>query len=1278
MGKTLFCLVSALLVTNFTYAMNVPQHSPTTYQNGVHYDGDVNYDFVVNIADLCSVIDLILNDTDVADVNPLADVNFDGEINIADVNELIDIILGEDGFRSNIHEYGDDQSNEGRVLSVTDSMIVIKSTSGKMPEPGEIIVCGIAENAPDGFLRHVKSSQKNGDNIEIITYDAALEEVIPNGSYNIPIPFGDESETGPIRVPGKKPQKVTLKSEIKFNIYIGWDKKTDKLVFKKDTVVSDSIQEQVLTGQEDTIYPVRIIVKITPSRSLNFICDKHQNKIIRQGVSGNFKVSVEVLGKMSFLKSFSQRIVLGDFWGQPCVIHLGALPFVFRPSLRIYLTPKFNCEAFIQGRIFRFETEGESSYILNSEPDPITGQKNNFYSNFSTSCSGFGNPSDYMNGTFASKIGLNGSLSLTYTIEPAVTLYELLKVELPISPWVKAVGNLVLPISNNAETFTEVASDNQLNLTAGLDVGVNALLTLATNEKTLYEKKLFDKKIAVLESEPISAIGITPYFEDLMVFPDEGSVPTSTEQICFSMYMTKPLLQLLSEKDYGFAYGFEDDSTYESWQFISLKDEYDEDFTIGNRKQYIETYINTSEMLIDTSYKVCPYVKYFETNVLMKGKEFRITEHFDDFMVSENSIKTYPQKIEAIEIIGGSGQYSVSSNNESVAIATISSHHVNVETTGIGTATITVMDDNNPGCSLPIVVTVVPYPKIQTYHVNGVSFKMVEVEGGSFTMGATAEQGSEAESQEFPTHRVTLSDFSIGETEVTQELWKAVMGSNPSRFSGNLKRPVERVTLEDCQTFINKLNDLTGELFHLPTEAEWEYAARGGNMSRHYKYAGSNSVDDVAWYDANASDVGSSSPDYGTHTVALKAPNELGLFDMSGNVWELCQDRYGSYSDEDQFNPKGPESGSKRVIRGGGWVAFAKSCRVARRVGSDPSSRYEYRGLRLASGGSGFVLSQSTAKIVMDSTKLFKIYGGSGTFTAYGYNHDIVNVTVSGHNLIVTANNLGNTTITVKDNEMENEERIDITVEPDIKIFYIYDMPIKMVRVKGGTFTMGGTAEQGSDAASNEKPTHQVTLRDFYISQTEITQEQWKRIMGYNYSYFSPTYGYLENLQRPVENVSWQECLTFINTLRRITRKTYDLPTEAQWEYAARGGIKSKGYKYSGSNTIDEVAWYYNNIPSQTPSSNSCGTQTVATKKPNELGIYDMSGNVNEWCQDWYGSYSSASQYEPTGPSTAALKVLRGGNWSSPKINCRIPFRGYDSPSSKNSLTGLRIVLENE
>ena len=229
----------------------------------------------------------------------------------------------------------------------------------------------------------------------------------------------------------------------------------------------------------------------------------------------------------------------------------------------------------------------------------------------------------------------------------------------------------------------------------------------------------------------------------------------------------------------------------------------------------------------------------------------------------------------------------------------------------------------------------------QTFRVKGVEFKMIKVEGGTFRMGATSEQGSDAYDDEKPVHSVTLSDYYIGETEVTQELWQAVMGSNPSFFTGNNQLPVERVSWDDCQEFIKKLNQLTGKEFRLPTEAEWEYAARGGKYSRGYRYSGSNDADEVAWYHDNLG----GRP---THPVKTKKANELGLYDMSGNVCERCNDWYGYYQSNSQTNPTGPSKGWDRVLRGGGWNFDVRSVRVSNRFGGSPGDRDDYVGLRLA------------------------------------------------------------------------------------------------------------------------------------------------------------------------------------------------------------------------------------------------------------------------------------------------------------------------------------------
>ena len=216
---------------------------------------------------------------------------------------------------------------------------------------------------------------------------------------------------------------------------------------------------------------------------------------------------------------------------------------------------------------------------------------------------------------------------------------------------------------------------------------------------------------------------------------------------------------------------------------------------------------------------------------------------------------------------------------------------------------------------------------------------MVLVDGGTFTMGASQNQLKEAESDEKTCHQVTVDAFYICKYEVTQDLWTYVMGKNPSHFRG-ARLPVEDITWNDCQKFIAKLNELTGETYRLPSEAEWEFAARGGNLSKGYKYAGSNTINDVAWYNANSGN--------STHTVGGKMPNELGIYDMSGNVYEWCQDWKAPYSHQHEVNPQGAEEGSCRVNRGGRWGGSARACRTSDRSMSSPHYHFYHLGMRLA------------------------------------------------------------------------------------------------------------------------------------------------------------------------------------------------------------------------------------------------------------------------------------------------------------------------------------------
>ena len=234
-------------------------------------------------------------------------------------------------------------------------------------------------------------------------------------------------------------------------------------------------------------------------------------------------------------------------------------------------------------------------------------------------------------------------------------------------------------------------------------------------------------------------------------------------------------------------------------------------------------------------------------------------------------------------------------------------------------------------------------------------------------------------------------------------------------------------------------------------------------------------------------------------------------------------------------------------------------------------------------------------------------------------------------------------------------------IDPHKHTFSVDGVEFKMVFVEGGTFLMGATPDQVNEAFSVEKPAHEVTVDDFYIGETEVTQKLWKEVMG-----IDPSYD--KGFNKPVEQVSWDDCQVFVRKLNRLTGKTFRLPTEAEWEYATRGGKKSLGYKFSGSIYLDDVAWW---------SDNSDGTtHAIKQKRPNELGIYDMAGNVSEWCQDYFDFYNSSPQRNPTGLANGELCVVRGGSYCTDEKNSRVSCRGFLKPSIRHKCIGLRLAMK--
>lgn len=489
------------------------------------------------------------------------------------------------------------------------------------------------------------------------------------------------------------------------------------------------------------------------------------------------------------------------------------------------------------------------------------------------------------------------------------------------------------------------------------------------------------------------------------------------------------------------------------------------------------------------------------------------------------------------------------------------------------------------------------------FEVNGVPFKMIHVSGGTFEMGNPDNNGDNDEKL----HKVTLSSYYIMETEVTRSLWYAVM-QNKRILGGGGDTPLElKGEWEQALSFINRLNQLTGLTFRLPTEAEWEYAARGGKKSRGFQYAGSNSIYDVAWFRENGGDK--------SHKVKGKMPNELGLYDMSGNLKELCSDYYDAYDATPQLNPTGPATkGVERVVRGGSYKNSAMICSVSYRSSIIEEEDTFQLGIRL---------------VLKDDTEEEEPYAEG--FKPRTFNH-----------------------------------QLDETLT-----FKVGDVAFDMKLVEGATFDMGGYSD-GDDAM----PVHKVTLDSYYIGETEVTQALWETVMGTTVAQMEQKTKKSEQNglkgvgpNYPMYYLNWFDCQEFLTKLDSITGKQFRLPTEAEWEFAARGG-RSRGYKYSGGNSLDEVAWCKENSQGK--------AHPVKQLLGNAVGLYDMNGNVWEWCQDWYDSYDETPGYNPTGPADGDFRVVRGASWNSSPERHSVSARNNHKPDFRHVRFGFRIVMSIE
>jgi len=671
---------------------------------------------------------------------------------------------------------------------------------------------------------------------------------------------------------------------------------------------------------------------------------------------------------------------------------------------------------------------------------------------------------------------------------------------------------------------------------------------------------------------------------------------------------------------------------------------------------------------------------------------------------------------------------------------------------------------------------------------DGVGY-LVQVAGGTFSMG----QAGIAE----PVHAVTLAGFRIGQYEVTQAQYESVMGYNPSAFSSAEDaslRPVEQVTWYDAAEFCNRLSlreglqpayTITGRLpaighpivaatvvlvpemngFRLPSEAQWEYAVRGGSAST-YPW-GESPSGAYAWYDDNSESE--------THPVGEVSANAWGLSDMTGNVWEWCQDWYAAYASGAQENPTGPASGSVRVLRGGSWIHSSGYLRSADRRFSLPSDaatlsvgfrvvaplagqgavaapvfdpppglyptdplsvtincatdgasiRYttdgspptSSNGTLIAPGGQAVVGTSPTGTL---RAVAFKDGMSTSSVTVGSYVYSVVAaptlsprpgfyavdqvVTVlcatSGASMRYTTD--GTDPTTELGDPLANGGTVTVVVSPatTLRVVAYKDGWVDSV-VTAGTYEYafmptvavpGGTFTMGSLAAAGEQPTHEASVGAFRMGAFEVTQGQFQIVTGHNPSAFS---GNVSAADCPVESLSWFDAVEFCNLLSAIEGKTpayviadrvpatgypitaatvtadfgqdgYRLPTEAQWEYAARAGTVSS-YYWGESTEATAYAWYSSNSTAR--------TRTTGRRLPNAFGLYDMAGNVWEWCHDWLGLYTADAQTDPTGPATGTERVARGGSWNQSAVWLRSACRGDSSPGSGSSELGFRVVL---
>jgi sulfatase modifying factor 1 len=601
-----------------------------------------------------------------------------------------------------------------------------------------------------------------------------------------------------------------------------------------------------------------------------------------------------------------------------------------------------------------------------------------------------------------------------------------------------------------------------------------------------------------------------------------------------------------------------------------------------------------------------------------------------------------------------------------------------------------------------------PAVSLEKQFRNSIGMQFALIPAGEFQMGSP--QSETHRDNDESQHRVRITKpFYLGVYEVTQAEYEKVMGTNPSDFNG-ATLPVENVSWEDATAFCRKLSEKEGKTYRLPTEAEWEYACRAGTTTPFSFASGLNGTQ--ANCDGNYP--------YGTETkgpykeqtvpVGSYAPNAFGLYDMHGNVWEWCQDWYDKdyYQGWPTDDPQGPPTASYRVYRGGGWCNYLRRCRAAYRDWCSPSYLHDSLGFRVALNVSGQPQDGAMQSLPSKSISEPAVTpAGADPSKAEG----TLGTSPQPKKQPANAADLPQSLSAPFDAAQAKEHQAAWAKQLGMPVGIENSCGMKLALIPPGEFQMG--SPQSETKREDIESQHRVRItKPLYLGVHEVTVGQFRRFVeaksyrteaeqdgegGYGFNESSNSWfqnakytwrncGFAQGDDHPVVNVSWNDAKAFCDWLSAQEGKTYRLPTEAEWEYACRAGTNTV---YSSGddpeilarvgNVADATAKakFHNRDLAIKASDDYVYTAPVGRFQPNAFGLYDMHGNVWEWCQDWYDKdyYQGSPTDDPQGPPTASDRVRRGGSWYSDAGYCRAARRGSFAPSIRSDSMGFRVAL---